>query len=181
MMMNLKCQDQWSHGSRQRSLWSRSNKGSKGPQVGCQKCQVTSFPFNFALNSRQEVIVSGVHVVGQRHHGGFLPHDVGTKYFLQREPLHADDPNAIALCTESGARRGYIMMEDARILAPVLDIQSVMGAAKVVSVPKWSRQSKRCGMRQDALVSLSIKQKNVSCIIAMLQQAGLTINSVKNN
>ena len=128
----------------------------------------------FLQSNRQDVVVYGFHVVGQRHHGGFLPHDVGTKYFLQREPSHPEDANAIALVTEAGAPRGYVQMEDAQVLAAILDISSVMGAAKVTSIPKWCRESRRCGKRQDALVILSVKHKNLDTILAVLKQASLT-------
>jgi hypothetical protein len=46
---------------------------------------------------------------------------VGDYLALRREPLHVDDPNAIAIHNRTGRRLGYLAHQVARSLAPLID------------------------------------------------------------
>ncbi len=90
-------------------------------------------------------------------------------YCLQREPGCPYDSSAIRIETRVGARRGYIKREHAEILAPILDIPSVLGGVRVRGKAKWCAESRRCGMKQNSVATISVKKRYLAQLESALK------------
>ncbi len=86
------------------------------------------------------------------------------RYALQREPENSYSRNAIAVVTRPGCRRGYVKEEHATFMARILDLPSVFGGVRVVSSKKWCAESKRSGMKQNGVVTLTVKERYLSVL-----------------